>query len=250
MRVVPVACLSDNYAYLVCDGARAAVVDPSEAAPVRAAAAREGVSLEAIWCTHHHWDHVGGVAELAAGGLPVLGHVSETGRIPQLSVALEDGGEVVFGALRGHVMHVPGHTLGALAYVVEDVVFTGDTLFGAGCGRLFEGSPPMMHGSLSRLAALPGATRVMSGHEYTVANLRFAAAVEPASEAVRARAAAAAAARAAGAPTASTVADELATNPFLRVREPAVIAAARQHGAEGDDEVAVFAAIRSWKNSF
>ncbi len=257
MRVVPVPCLKDNYAYLVCDGSRAAVVDPSEAAPVLAAAAREGVTLEQLWCTHHHLDHVGGVEELVAAlpGVVVVAHQSdsERKRIPCVTRAVADGDGVTLGGLQARVMHVPGHTTGAISLVVGGAVFTGDTLFGAGCGRLFEGTPEMMHASLTRLAGLPGATRVYSGHEYTVSNLRFAAAVEPGSSAVTARAEAAAAARAAGQPTVSTIADEQATNPFLRWGQPAVAAAART--AEPDvaapgDAVALFAALRRWKDRF
>ena len=187
MRVVPVPCLKDNYAYLVIDGDRAAVVDPGEAAPVLAAIARERVELAAIWLTHHHHDHVGGV-----GGLPqveVVAHELDRTRAPRVTRAVSDGDEVTLGVLHARIIHNPGHTTGAISYVVAGCVFTGDTLFGAGCGRLFEGTPAMMHASLAKLAALPAETRVYFGHEYTAANLRFAAAAEPSNAAVAARAA-------------------------------------------------------------
>ncbi|HWU89703.1 MAG TPA: hydroxyacylglutathione hydrolase C-terminal domain-containing protein, partial [Kofleriaceae bacterium] len=148
------------------------------------------------------------------------------------------------GGLRARAIHNPGHTLGAITFLVEDAAFTGDTLFGGGCGRLFEGDAAMMHASLSRLAALPPATRVYFGHEYTASNLRFAAAVEPDNAAVAHRAAALPTPS-----TPSTIADERATNPFLRAAEPAVIAAAAARGA-ASDPVAVFAAIRAWKDGF
>jgi hydroxyacylglutathione hydrolase len=258
MRVVPVPCLKDNYAYLViCEASgQAAVVDPGEAAPVIAAARREGVRLAAVWATHHHPDHVGGV-----GGLPddvaVIGHASdvERGRIPRAGRGVADGDVVELGtSVRARIVHNPGHTTGAISYWIEDgaggAVFTGDTLFGAGCGRLFEGPPPMMHASLARLAALPPATRVYFGHEYTAANLRFAAAVEPDNRDVAARAA-----RSTGTTTPSTIADEHATNPFLRARVPAVRAAAAAHAAAlgrppPATDADVFAILRAWKDAF
>ena len=207
MRVVPVPCLSDNYAYLLCTEEGALVVDPSEEEPVAAALAREGVRALALLCTHHHWDHVGGVKALRErlGDLPVWGHESDAaeGRIPAQTERLQDGEERTAGGLRLRALHIPGHTLGAVAYYfpTEHAVFTGDTLFGAGCGRLFEGTPETMHRSLSLLAALPGETQVFCGHEYTLKNLDFAAAVEPDSAAIQRRRAAVKAARAAGPPS-------------------------------------------------
>jgi hydroxyacylglutathione hydrolase len=254
MRVIPVPCLSDNYAYLVAkDGAReAVVVDPSEAEPVIAALAREGLTLIAILNTHHHYDHVGGNEGLLDrfGAMPVYAHASDKGRVPRQTELVEEGQSFSVAGLTFRPLHVPGHTLGAVAYCVEDAVFTGDTLFVAGCGRLFEGTPEQMHTSLSgKLGKLPAATRVYCGHEYTASNLRFAASVEPESAAVKEKLAAATAARERGEPTVpSTIGDELAVNPFLRCGEPSVRA---RFGAEGDpSEVPVFAAVRRAKDSF
>ena len=250
MRVTPIACLSDNYAYLlVCrETKQAAIVDVSEAAPVLAAIAsgvgagsesrrdlaelaagtsREQVEVVAILSTHHHHDHVGGNEEVARalGIARVYGseHDRAQGRVPGQTHAVGDGDTFTVGSLTVRALTVPGHTLGALAYVVtgregeDPAVFTGDTLFVAGCGRLFEGDPPMMHASLAKLAALEPRTRVYCGHEYTEANLRFAAHVEPSSPHVTEARARAAGARRAGRPTVpGTIAAELATNPFLR----------------------------------
>ncbi len=257
MRIVSVPCLSDNFAYLVtCPTTGAtAVVDPGEPGPIEAALAAAGLTPTAIWATHHHPDHVGGVAGLAARfpGVAVIGHASDAARIAGLTRGVVAGDRVALGALTATIIENPGHTSGAISYLIEAdgeaAVFTGDTLFGAGCGRMFEGTPPQMHASLARLAALPPATRVYFGHEYTAANLRFAAAVEPGNPAIAARAAAIDAARPT---TPSTIADERATNPFLRVAEPAVRAAAVAFDAAVDpaDGAAVFGAIRRWKDGF
>ncbi|MBK9032590.1 MAG: hydroxyacylglutathione hydrolase [Myxococcales bacterium] len=253
MRIVPVPCLSDNFAYLViCEATKAAaVVDPGEAPPIAAAVAAEGVTLVAIWATHHHPDHVGGVAALVAAqpDLAVIGHASDRPRIGGLTRGVVAGDELELGELRARVIENPGHTSGAISFVVGDAVFTGDTLFGAGCGRMFEGTPPQMQASLARLAALPPTTRVYFGHEYTAANLRFAAAVEPDNPAIAARAAAIVAGVAT---TPSTIADERATNPFVRVTEPTVVAAACARDASIDpaDPAAVFGILRRWKDTF
>jgi hydroxyacylglutathione hydrolase len=250
MRVVSVPCLKDNFAYLVIDhDGRCAVVDPGEAAPVEAALAREHAQLVAVWATHHHPDHVGGVPALVAShpGIEVVVGAIDAPRTPNVTRTVEDGDEVALGTLRARCIHNPGHTLGATSFVVDGCAFTGDTLFGGGCGRVFEGDAAMMHQSLMRLAALPPETRVYFGHEYTASNLKFAAAVEPDNAQVAERA------RALRAPetpsTPSTIADERATNPFLRSAEPGVIAAAGSRGAAGDP-VSVFAAVRAWKDNF
>jgi hydroxyacylglutathione hydrolase len=247
MRVVSVPCLKDNFAYLVIgDDGGCAVVDPGEAAPVEAALAREGATLRAIWATHHHHDHVGGIAELVDNhpGIEVVIGAVDAPKTKHVTRTVEDGDEVALGALRARCIFNPGHTLGAVSYVIEGCVFTGDTLFGGGCGRLFEGDAAMMHASLMRLAKLPSDTKVYFGHEYTASNLRFAAAVEPESGAVAERV------KTMPTPsTPSTIAVERATNPFLRAAEPAVVAAAGSRGAAGDP-VSVFAAVRAWKDKF
>jgi hydroxyacylglutathione hydrolase len=247
MRIVPVPCLKDNFAYLVIDhDGRCAVVDPGEAAPIEAALARESATLAAVWATHHHHDHVGGVPDLVAAhpGIEVVIGARDAARTPRVTRTVEDGDEVALGAMRARCIHNPGHTLGAVTYVVDGCAFTGDTLFGGGCGRVFEGDAAMMHASLMRLAALPPETRVYFGHEYTASNLRFAAAVEPDNARIAERA------RSLATPsTPSTMADEHATNPFLRAAEAAVAASARTRGAAGDP-VSVFAAVRAWKDGF
>src|SRR5690349_22385055 len=185
-RVVTVPCLKDNYAYLVVCGetGEAAVVDPSEGPPVLEAVRREGVKLRAVWNTHHHHDHVGGNGEVVAAwpGVEVVAHVSDRdkGRVPGQTRAVEEGDVVEVGRLRARIVFNPGHTTGAVSYFIDGAVFTGDTLFAAGCGRLFEGTAAQMYESLNvKLAALPPETRVYCGHEYTANNLRFAAHVEP-----------------------------------------------------------------------
>lgn len=228
MRVVSIPCLSDNYAYLVIDGDKTAIVDPSEHAPVLAACAREGVTPAAIWLTHHHHDHVGGVEGIVAAhpGLEVVAHKSDAGRSPKVTKIVDEGDIVSFARVRAKILHNPGHTLGAISYWIEDgdgAVFTGDTLFAAGCGRVFEGNPPMMYASLQKLAALPPSTRVYFGHEYTAANLRFAAHVEPGNKAIAARATAVTAPS-----TPSTIAEERATNPFLLAKDANEFAARRE----------------------
>jgi hydroxyacylglutathione hydrolase len=256
LEVVPVACLSDNYAYLVIDRdlREAVVVDPSEAGPVRTALAELGVSLVAIWCTHHHFDHVGGNEELVRewNGIEVLGsrHDERGARIPGQTRGLDEGEEILFGARSFRALSIPGHTLGALAYLGEGMAFTGDTLFCGGCGRVFEGTMPMMRTSLMRLSGLPDGTRIYAGHEYTVKNLEFAAVVEPGSAAVKARLRAAREAREAGRPSVGTpIENERATNPFLRAAEPSVQAFAAERGAAHDaDEV--FARVREAKDRF
>ena len=257
ISIIPIPAFADNYIWTLREGGAAVVVDPGDAAPVLEYLDREGLALTAILATHHHNDHVGGVPALVARyGVPVFGPARET--IPQRTRALGEGDEVDVPGLplRVRVMDIPGHTAGHIAYFgdVSGVpsVFCGDTLFAAGCGRLFEGTAQQMWTSLSALAALPPDTRVYCGHEYTLANLRFAAAVEPANAAIDRRSARERAKRSAGVPTVpSTMADELQTNPFLRAGDPVVRAAAqRQAGRELARDVDVFAALREWKNGF
>jgi len=255
--IIPIPAFADNYVWLLREGRAAVVVDPGDAAPVQAYLDREELDLAAIVATHHHGDHVGGVEALVARRhVPVYGPARES--IPARTRALREGDAVVLDALGLEllVLDVPGHTAGHIAYTgrVADapVLFCGDTLFAAGCGRIFEGTPATMWTSLQKLAALDPATRVFCAHEYTLANLRFAAAVEPANVALAQRRVRDAALRDRGQPTVpSTIADELATNPFLRAGEPAVRAAAEAHaGRRLDGEVAVFAELRAWKNGY
>lgn len=250
MRVLPVPCLSDNYAYLVtAGGADAVVVDPSEAEPVIAALEREGLRLVGILNTHHHFDHVGGNEALVArfGAMPVFAHESDRGRVPGQTDDVKEGRAIEIGGLRFEALHVPGHTTGAVAYVGHGAVFTGDTLFVAGCGRLFEGTPATMFTSLcEKLAALPGDTQVYCGHEYTASNLRFAQHVEPDNAAVKEKLAKVTAMRERGEATVpSTIADERATNPFLRVGEASVKSA-----FPGETAADVLGAVRKAKDTF
>ncbi len=240
----------DNYIWLLTRGQRAAVVDPGDAAPVLARLEADGLVLESILITHHHADHQGGVAALVERWQPeVFAPAAES--ITGCSRPLSGGERIEVLGQSLDVMAVPGHTLGHLAYRAPGVLFCGDTLFGAGCGRLFEGTAAQMSASLEAIAALPPETLIYCAHEYTEMNLRFALAVEPDNPALLQRVAKVAALRAAGQSSVpSTLADELATNPFLRCAEPVVVAAGAQHGAAGTSKEAVFAAIRGWRNNF
>jgi hydroxyacylglutathione hydrolase len=260
LRVVPVIQLADNYAYLVIDEAKnvAGVVDVAEASPVLAVAASEGVELIAILSTHHHFDHVGGndelIAKTGAGCLRVYGFAGDSARIPGITDPLADGGSFQLGSLQGRALFIPAHTRGHLAYwfPAEKVVFTGDTMFGGGCGRLFEGDAAQMKASLEKIAHLPDDTLVYCGHEYTQKNLEFAATLEPSNAALVARWHDVVRARAAGLPTVpSTIALEKATNPFLRSDSRELRRSVMQKvPGTPDESVAVFAAIRSLKDSF
>jgi hydroxyacylglutathione hydrolase len=255
MNLTAVPAFSDNYIWMVDDGRNAIVVDPGEAGPVEAALDAKRLALAAILVTHHHADHVGGVDALRARlEGPVFGPAREV--VPQPCEGHVEGDLVEALGLRFEVIDVPGHTAGHIAFfnragAGEPIVFCGDTLFSAGCGKLFEGTPAQMHASLSKLSDLPDATRVCCGHEYTVANLRFAQAVEPDNAEITRHAEACAALRAAGKPTVpSPIGRERRINPFLRVAEPTVVGAAVAHGASGRSGGEVLAAIRTWKNAF
>ena len=249
-EVLLIPAFNDNYIWLLVRDGRAAVVDPGDATPVIARLEALQLQLETILVTHHHADHQGGVAELIERWRPrVFGPEQES--ITGCSDPLRGGEKITVLGQTVDVIPVGGHTRGHIAYHVPGAVFCGDTLFGAGCGRLFEGTPAQMCASLARLAALPDETKIYCAHEYTETNLRFALAVEPQNAALRERAERVARMRAAGLPTIpSTLREEKATNPFLRCGEPAVIAAARAHGAVDASQEAVFAAIRGWRNTF
>lgn len=255
MKVVPVPQLSDNYAYLVIDerDGTAGVVDCAEAEPVLQAAAGAGARLTAILPTHHHYDHVGGNEDLlrAHPGLAVYG-VDE--RIPGLTQRVQDGDRLRLGGLAIQVIFIPAHTTGHIAYHFPDerVVFTGDTLFAGGCGRLFEGDAAMMIASLSKLAVLPDETRVYFGHEYTEKNLRFALTLEPANAALREKHAwSERQVRDGGTTTPTTIGSEKATNPFLRWASAELRASlAARFPALPMDDVSVFAKVRELKDHY
>ena len=258
IQIEALPAFTDNYLWLLQDPQRqhCAIVDPGDAQPVlQWLATNPDWQLTDILVTHHHADHVGGVASLkAATGARVWGPALEN--IPQRDVALEDNQHIRILGLDWQVMHVPGHTLGHIAYYHADaqqpLLLCGDTLFAAGCGRLFEGTAEQMHHSLSRLAALPDQTLVYCTHEYTLSNLRFACAVEPQNQEISQRFAEVSQLREKNLislPT--TIAREKATNPFLRSDNPAVQAVAAQRSGEKNlSAVAVFAAIRGWKDQF
>lgn len=245
------ACLDDNYGVLIhdADSGLTASIDAPDADDVLAALKEKGWRLTHILVTHHHADHVQGIRELKeATGCRVIGPKGEAQKIPGLDEAVVEGDTLHLGRHAVHVIETPGHTLGHIAYYLPDaeLLFAGDTLFALGCGRVFEGTPQMMHASLRKLAALPGETRVYCGHEYTLANARFALTIEPANAALQARQKEIESLRAAGQPTLpTTIAQELQTNPFLRAHVPAIQQRLNMTGAP---EWQVFAEIRERKN--
>lgn len=256
MQLLPIPAFTDNYIWLLHDGQRALVVDPGEATGVLAALNGLGLTLDTILITHHHADHTGGVAELReATRAQVIGPAFEP--MPEPLQRVSGGEQVTVLGIAFDVIDVPGHTSGHIAYHAPDVdglplLFCGDTLFSGGCGRLFEGTPAQMHHSLGQLAALPGNTRVCCTHEYTLSNLKFAQAVEPANADLAAYVRHCQQQRAHNHPTLpSSIELERRINPFLRTAEPAVVAAAQQQAPGlAADPVAVFATLREWKNVF
>jgi hydroxyacylglutathione hydrolase len=255
MYLIPIPAFSDNYLWLLHDGKRALIVDPGDAQPVLGALQAHGLQLDSILVTHHHADHTGGVDALRqATGARVFGPATE--RIPGPFTPLREGSVVHALGLDFSVIDVPGHTAGHIAFYTPQVngkplLFCGDTLFSGGCGRLFEGTPAQMLASLDKLAALPADTVVCCTHEYTLGNLRFARAVEPGNQELADYETACVQLRAEQHPTLpTTISKELQINPFLRTRQATIMAAAHIFDASARDDVAVFAAIRQWKNQF
>ena len=253
LTLVTVPCLKDNYAYILrdADSGAVAVVDAPEAAPIIEALALRGWPLHQIFLTHHHWDHIDGVAALvAATGAKVIGAAADAHRLPPLDMALQEGEAISIGAETGTVIVVPGHTVGHIAFhfPASALAFTADSLMAMGCGRLFEGTPAQMWDSLQKLMKLPPETLICSGHEYTASNMRFALALEPGNPDLILRHDRITAARSQGLPTVpSRLADELATNPFLRAASVQIKIAL---GTPNATSAEAFADLRARKDSF
>lgn len=252
-EIATIPCLQDNYAFLIgnTDTGEAALVDVPEAAPIEAELAARGWTLTAVLLTHHHWDHVDGLDSLHRGpDLELIGAAADAHRLPALDRAVQPGDVITVAGLETHIIDVPGHTIGHIAFHMPDAkaVFTADSLMALGCGRLFEGTPAQMLTSLETLAELPEGTIVYSGHEYTGTNAAFALTIEPANAALISRADATKAAQAAKTPTVpSPLSLELATNPFLRAHVPQIAA---HLGMTGASKLEVFTKIRELRNSF
>jgi len=261
IQTQPIPAFDNNYLWLIHNGKNAIIVDPGDAVPVQARLKQDHLDLCGILLTHHHADHIGGVAALInqSGFIRVFGALADqqSGRISAITQGCQQGDSIVIPELNLHVevIEVPGHTRSHIAFYCAALssVFCGDTLFTGGCGRLFEGTPAQMLDSLHKLAALPGTTKVYCAHEYTLSNLRFALAVEPHNKALQTRYKQVCVAREKGLPTVPSQLDlELRTNPFLRCTSPEIIRTLQSNHqlTDGTDEVTVFTALRQWKNSF
>jgi len=253
LEIVTIPCLSDNYAFLAHDAAsgQTALVDAPEPGPILAELEARGWTLSQVLLTHHHWDHVDGLAGiLQKHPARVIGAATDAHRLPPLDLQVGEGDTFEIGGEPVQVLDVSGHTVGHIAFYMPEsaAVFTADSLMALGCGRLFEGTPPQMWASLCKLAALPDETIVCSGHEYTQSNAKFAVTIDPDNAALQQRVADIDRSRAAGQPTVpSTLALEKATNPFLRAADPAIQA---HLDMENSDPAAVFAEIRARKDRF
>jgi hydroxyacylglutathione hydrolase len=255
LNLIAIPAFNDNYVWLIHDGRSAVVVDPGDAKPVLDALLEHRVSLVAILLTHHHADHIGGVPELLQHvRVPVYGPASEN--ISTVTNPLSEGAQVSIDALSItlSVLDVPGHTRGHIAYVDHNNgwLFCGDTLFCGGCGRLFEGTPAEMVGSLKKLTALPDAMQVYCAHEYTLANLQFALEVEPNNALLQERNRFEKDKRLENKATVpSTIGIEKLTNPFLRVDQPTILnRLMKEKRLQKPEPVAAFAALREWKNAY
>ena len=251
--LITVPCLSDNYAFILRDtsSGEVAVIDVPEAGPIKAALAERGWKATQIWLTHHHYDHIDGVPGLLEDhAAQVVGASADAHRLPALDVAVEEGDKVALGSFEAEIFDVSGHTVGHIAFYVAgaNACFTADSLMALGCGRLFEGTPEQMWGSMQKLMALPPETLICSGHEYTASNAKFALTVDPENADLISRAQEIDTARAAGRPTVpSTLATELATNPFLRPADHGIRANVGMPTASDAD---VFAEVRKRKDNF
>lgn len=255
MKVDAIAVLTDNYVWALIDEAthHALIIDPGEATPVITFLKQHDLSLQAILITHHHWDHTNGIAEIIAQfPVSVYGPVSEN--IPHMTHAIMEQASLSLQHFPGtvRVLEIPGHTSGHLAYYVQDKLFCGDTLFAAGCGRLFEGTPTEMYLSLQKILSLPDDTEIYCAHEYTLSNLRFAETVEPGNKKIAERIQRVTALRNKQLPSLpSTLGEEKATNPFLRCDSKEVKENVEKRvGITLQDNVAVFSALRKWKDGF
>ena len=251
MVIEPIEAFSDNYIWLLSRGCQAFVVDPGDADPVLARLKKDSLELLGILITHHHFDHVGGVEQLVEKtGCQVWG--PNNSNMPFITRVVAEGDSVTVLERQFSVMEIPGHTLDHIAYVGEGAVFCGDTLFAGGCGRVFEGTLPMMRQSLARLRDLPAETRVYCAHEYTLANFAFAQTVAPEDLAILSRSKECEQLRAQGLPTVPTSIDkERLSNPFMRWDDPAIVEALVKHGRDiPAQEDSVFAELRQWKDTF
>lgn len=251
LELVTVPCLSDNYAFLLHDteSGSTALFDAPEATPIAAELEKRGWALSHIFLTHHHPDHIDGVAALRSSA-KVIGASADAHRLPELDEAVEEGSSLSFAGRDIEVLDVSGHTVGHIAFYMpqEGLAFTGDSLMAMGCGRLFEGSPAQMYASLAKLAALPDDTLICSGHEYTASNARFAETVDPDNSALKARIAEIEKLRSKGAFTVpSKLGLEKATNPFLRANDSAIRTALQM---QEESDVEVFAKVRALKDAF
>lgn len=251
-EITAIPALQDNYIWTIHDDQHATVVDPGDAVPVLAFLNECGLRLDAILCTHRHNDHIGGIAELReVYNVPVYGRRHPNN--PHITDELHEGDNLKLEGLgiQFDIIDIPGHVDDHIAFLAPGIAFCGDVLFGAGCGRNFEGSKAQLHHSLQRLAQLPDTTRVYCAHEYTAANLRFALACEPDNPTIKQRIATTQQLRAAKQTTLpSTIALEKATNPFLRCTQPEIIRTLQQRGLTDTSELSVFTAMREWKNHF